>query len=153
MDGIKFVCPARVSASHTRLGALYSMAGLESPYACKNLLNTDMASTWNAGRFAPVSLTIDLGECRKVIGLIIVPDMQPKKGTVSLILRMQGDTAFTAHSSTWIDRKPVSIVWMDPVHTRYITLEFLHSPSWIALRNIEIALSAAAPSDYPARPA
>ena len=137
---------------HTRFGALYSLTGSKSPYACENLLNTDMASTWNAGRFAPVSLTIDLRESREVVGLVLVPDMQPKKGAVSLMLRMRDDTSFTAHCSTWVDRRPVSIVWMDPVDTRSITVDFLHSPSWIALRGIEVAVRPRAAPSSPRAP-
>lgn len=138
MNDIKICLPARATASHTRLGALYAMTGLVGPYDCVNLLNADLACTWNAGRFAPVSLQLDLGEPKRVVGLLLTPCMKPRRGAVRLAVWTDNGVA-TPHSATWEDMRPASIMWADAVHTRFITLDFLDSPSWIALRCVEIA--------------
>ena len=140
MAGIKYQLPARVSVSHTLYQSMYSLVGLRSPYDSQNLLNSDTESTWNAGCFAPVTLTVDIGKIDLVVGLILVPDMYPKKGYVELIMQIDNSTHPIIHREIWIDRKPMTFSWTTPVKTQLIFIQFKQSPSWIALRCIQVAV-------------
>jgi hypothetical protein len=130
MDGLIF--PHKAKASHTRWGALYRSVGLQSPYSTDNLLFRDAQAAWNSGRFAPVTLTLDFGRSLPMTGITVTPEMRPQRGLVELVIRV-GPT-LVAHSSQWTDGAPVAIEWPDAIEARTVTLEFLRSPSWIALR-------------------
>ena len=139
-DPVEYRLPVRIAASHTRLATLYSVLGVQCPYCCENLLIPDLSATWNAGRFAPVSLTVDLGHPKKVLGLNLVPDMRPEIGQVELVIHMAGLSI--SHISTWRDGEPVSVVLSKPIqNVQLIGIVFMRSPSWIALRRFEACVA------------
>ena len=129
---------AGAKASSTHWALLFGAA--RSPYRAANVLTADPAQTWNAGRFADVRLTLTLADEGAVVGVRIVPDMRARLlGTVELLVRGDpNDTILAAHRSLWADRTPVAVEWVAPRITRTVTLEFVQSPTWVALRHVAV---------------
>ena len=140
------VLPVSAKASHTRWGWLYRSVGLTSPYATHNLLFGDAPRAWNSGRFAPVTLSLDFGRKRTMTGLMLTPEMEPLEGHVEV--RVLINTWQIPHASIWQDAVPVVIEWEQPIEARSVTIEFLRSPSWIALRRASILEAKRQPTSY-----
>ena len=156
------VLPLSVRASHTRWGRLYRSAGLVSPYTANNLLFKDAHNSWNSGRYAPVTLMLNFDKAHNIAGLTLTPNMEPAEGNVEILVLV--DTHRIPHASVWQDSVPVVIEFQQPIEARSVTIEFLRSPSWIALRKASIregaprrqpspyfAVAAAAAADVPLR--
>ena len=115
-------------ASHMR----FDMADAWSRFDPMNVL-TLSDSTWNAGCYAPVSLTVGWTSPRhRIVGLYLLPDMLPPQGEVEVAIRSGGQVV-CLHKSTWAHRAPVRILFPRILHTAEIALEFVSSPSWVAL--------------------
>ena len=128
-------------ASHTRLWLL-------GAFAARNVLNADTHNAWNAGRHAPVSLTLYLAPsalplndtaATSVDHLWLLPNMEPPKGVVDLVIRSPEGGVLGAHSSEWEDRVWVKVEWTYTCPSSVLTLEFVSSPSWIALYAVSLS--------------
>jgi hypothetical protein len=103
-------------------------------------------ATWNAGCFAPVSLTVGWASPRhRIVGLYLLPDMLPREGEVEVQIRSDGRVV-CLHKSTWTHQTPVRILFPRVLHTAEIALEFVSSPSWIALFWVLACQQTAGPS-------
>ena len=92
--------------------------------------NPTLSPCWNAGRFAPV--TLDLAFSDSVRRIRICPEMVPESGTVGVVVVNERKER-VAHCSQWRDG-----VWVviDIPPSRRCRLEFVESPSWIAVRSL-----------------
>jgi hypothetical protein len=91
---------------------------------------------WNALRFAPATITLDLGEPRHIKRVLLLPDMKPSSGIVRHRLELDQKNAIyeycgVCHDRTWI------CIDVDGV-TRSIKITTTMSPSWVAWRQIQV---------------
>ena len=138
----------RAVASHTRWARVFGSAG--SPFTAQLLLQQPLhfPRTWSAGRHAPdVTLTLEFDS--PITTLRLCPRMAPiKEGVVSLVVVLltpseedeatataATTTARVAHSELWRDGLWVAVAL--PAPTRALRIEFVESPSWIALYAVE----------------
>lgn len=124
----------RVQASDTRWSLLFDN---NSPFRAENLIHPDeflRIKSWNAGRHAPVSLTLTLDDTATQISMC--PEMSPKMGPVSLVIVTLERNERVAHSSVWTHGEWVTI---DIPGSRHMRIEFVDSPSWIALQGLRFA--------------
>jgi hypothetical protein len=124
----------RATASHTRWGVVYW-----NEFEASNVLTKCDGTEWNAGAFAPVSLTVgwDIPQ-HCVVGLWLSPDMAPETGVVKVEIRDDGDdSVLCAHEAVWTRGGVYSVLFPRAVHTSAVRLTFTQSPSWIALFWVE----------------
>jgi hypothetical protein len=92
--------------------------------------------TWNAGRFAPsVSLTLVFDKNVNILKLC--PNMRPETGRVGLVVKCGSEETQerVPHSEIWHEGEWVSIAIPTPASEFHI--EFIESPSWIALYAVD----------------
>ena len=130
-----------VEASATRW-LLLTQGGHHGPFRAENLLlplpsnNNDnrwfKKKTWNAGRHAPVALTLTLDA--PATRVLLCPDMSPSRGRVGLVVvDLDAPSRRVAHSSEWTHGQWVTV---DVPRARRMRIEFVESPSWIALQGL-----------------
>ena len=128
-----------VEASATRW-LLLTQGGHHGPFRAENLLlplpsNNDnrwFKKTWNAGRHAPVALTLTLDA--PATRVLLCPDMSPSRGRVGLVVvDLDAPSRRVAHSSEWTHGQWVTV---DVPRARRMRIEFVESPSWIALQGV-----------------
>ena len=127
-----------VEASATRW-LLLTQGGHHGPFCAENLLplppNNDrwFKKTWNAGRHAPVALTLTLDA--PATRVLLCPDMSPRRGRVGLVIvDLDQPSRRVAHSSEWTHGQWVTVD--DVPRARRLRIEFVESPSWIALQGL-----------------
>lgn len=105
-------------------------AGKFNPFSALYLAdpNPALMPCWNAGRFAPVSL--EATSDREVRRVCLCPEMVPPSGMVGVVVVTAEERV--AHCGLWHDGVWVFID-ISPSSGR-VRLEFVESPSWIALR-------------------
>ena len=132
-------------ASHTRWGSFFSEGS--GPFGASILLCSQaerdavITNTWNAGRCAP-NVTLTVAFDAPVTSLRLCPNMKPKDGRVGLVVtvlspqpKWPASHAKIAHSELWREGKWVAIAL--PTPTSALRIEFMESPSWIALYGVE----------------
>jgi hypothetical protein len=143
-------------ASHTRWAHVLGSYG--SPFTAQLLLlppsrfdALQLGRAWNAGRHAP-DVTLALEFDAPVTTLRMCPRMAPTEGVVGLVvvvfassLEEADDEATTttttttalriAHRELWRDGEWVAVAL--PAPARALRIEFVESPSWIALYAVE----------------
>ena len=124
-----------VEASATRW-LLLTQGGHHGPFRAENLLllppNNRWFKTWNAGRHAPVALTLTLDA--PATRVLLCPDMSPSRGRVGLVVvDLDAPSRRVAHSSEWTHGQWVTV---DVPRARRMRIEFVESPSWIALQGL-----------------
>jgi hypothetical protein len=140
----------RAVASHTRWGHLLGSYG--SPFTAQLLLlppsrfDAVLGRAWNAGRHAP-GVVLALEFDAPVTTLRLCPRMVPTEGMVGLVVVVLSDvdeaTATTtttaaeriAHRELWREGEWVAVAL--PTPARALRIEFVESPSWIALYAVE----------------
>ena len=133
------VLPARATASHTRWSWLLGTVG--GPFQAGNLCMSQaqrdavIGHTWNAGRAPPhVTLTVEFDEPVRLLRLC--PHMNPESGHVGLVITVLGGSAERVpHRALWRENEWVSIAL--PGAASAFRIEFMESPSWIALHAVE----------------
>ena len=89
--------------------------------------------TWNAGRHAPVALTLTLDA--PATRVLLCPDRSPRRGRVGLVIvDLDQPSRRVAHSSEWTHGQWVTVD--DVPRARRLRIEFVESPSWIALQGL-----------------
>ena len=140
--------PVKVWASSTLMGWLWPNAtghpGCLSPCCEARLLDADMETLWqkarwNAGRYAPVTLRLELDAPAAVMELC--PNMKPTSGRVALVVVDEASGERVAHMSEWTDARWTKIDLPTP-QTQRLRLEFTSSPSWIAVRALRFRAAA-----------
>ena len=94
--------------------------------------NPFLSPQWNSGQFAPVVLNLTLSSPAHSIGFC--PDMEPAEGEVALVVIDRVSRQRTGFIGKWTDG-----CWFDldlPCACSQISVEFVSSPSWIALRAV-----------------
>ncbi len=134
----------KVVASHTRWNSAWLLGkGMGGPFSANLLLlppshySSVICHTWNSGRHAP-GVTLTLTFDAPVVVLRLCPHMIPETGFVGLVITTTpgaGGAHRTAHRSVWREGVWVSIAL--PSAARELRLEFMESPSWIALHAVE----------------
>ena len=128
----------RATASHTRWGYFFGIDGSGGPFNASLLLlqpshyDADINHTWNSGRFAPdvmLRLTFD----RPVTILKLCPSMKPAEGRVGLVIT--AGSRKTPHYELWQEGEWVAIALPEP--SSDLLIEFMESPSWIALHAVD----------------
>jgi hypothetical protein len=94
---------------------------------------------WNAGRYAPVTLRLELDAPAAVMELC--PNMKPTSGRVALVVVDEASGERVAHMSEWTDARWTTIDLPTP-QTQRLRLEFTSSPSWIAVRALRFRAAA-----------
>jgi hypothetical protein len=121
----------RVHASHCRWFT-------NGPFSAQLLLPSHYDSvlnrTWNAGRHAP-GVTLTLGFDAPVTALKLCPNMKPAEGFVGLVVVL-GNGQRIAHRTMWRESEWVTIAIPTPVSE--LLIEFMESPSWIALHAVRV---------------
>ena len=92
--------------------------------------NPHLEKRWNSGRHAPVTLSMSFAE--RVRALKFCPDMQQREGEVALVIVDTHTGRRTAFIGQWEDARWCRIAL--PWATDAVRVEFVSSPSWIALR-------------------
>jgi hypothetical protein len=98
-------------------------------------------TTWNAGGFAPQSITVDLGAPTDVDELVMIPEMTPNGSVVHRIEISDDGRSFAP--SQRIEAPMQSGVAVDlrlprREHARFLRFSTDQSPSWVAWREIAI---------------
>lgn len=102
-----------------------------NPYSPRVLVSPSQGWLWNSGRHVPVTLTLNFDTDVKELALC--PSMSPD-GQVSLVAVTLETNARIAHSQVWRDKEWVYITL--PVPSKHVRLEFVESPSWVALHTV-----------------
>ena len=146
----------RAVASHTRWAHVLGSYG--SPFTAQLLLlppsrfDAVLGRAWNAGRHAPgVALALEFDT--PVTTLRLCPRMAPIEGVVGLVvvvvfassLEEADEEATTTTTTTAAQRIAHRELWRDgewvavalPAPARALRIEFVESPSWIALYAVE----------------
>ena len=136
------VLPKRAAASHTRWSWLFGTAGPFRAYnLCMSPAQRDdvIGQTWNAGRHPPhVTLTVEFDGPVRLLRLC--PHMSPESGHVGLVIAVLSEEEGAVvervpHSALWREGEWVSIAL--PRAASAFRIEFMESPSWIALHAVE----------------
>lgn len=101
--------------------------------------DTDRCTIWNAGGFAPASVTLDLGAETRIDVIALVPEMTPD-GRVSHAI------AFSDDGKTFVTGQRVEapmqsgvaaeLALPKPERARFVRVTTSASPSWVAWREI-----------------
>ncbi len=106
-------------------------------------------SIWNAGRFAPASVTVDLGATVDIDAFVLVPEMTPN-GSVTHRIEVSDDGVAFAPSqrieAPMQSGEPVDLRLPERVHARFVRFATDASPSWVAWREIAVVHCGAARS-------
>lgn len=98
-------------------------------------------TVWNAGNFAPQSITVDLGTATNIDAIVLVPEMTPN-GQVRQRIELSDDgvTFASAHriEAPMASGAPVELVMPKRERARFMRVVSDASPSWIAWREIGI---------------
>ena len=98
-------------------------------------------TVWNAGNFAPQSITVDLGTPTNIDAIVLVPEMSPN-GQVRQRIELSDDgvTFASAHriEAPMASGAPVELVMPKRERARFMRVVSDVSPSWIAWREIGI---------------
>lgn len=98
-------------------------------------------TVWNAGNFAPQSITVDLGTPTNIDAIVLVPEMTPN-GQVRQRIELSDDgvTFVSAHriEAPMASGAPVELVMPKRERARFMRVVSDVSPSWIAWREIGI---------------
>jgi hypothetical protein len=98
-------------------------------------------TVWNAGNFAPQSITVDLGTPTNIDAIVLVPEMTPN-GQVRQRIELSDDgvTFASAHriEAPMASGAPVELVMPKRERARFMRVVSDASPSWIAWREIGI---------------
>jgi hypothetical protein len=98
-------------------------------------------TVWNAGNFAPQSITVDLGTPTNIDAIVLVPEMTPN-GRVRQRIELSDDgiTFASAHriEAPMASGAPVELVMPKRERARFMRVVSDVSPSWVAWREIGI---------------
>ena len=140
--------PVKVQASSTLVGWMWPGAtghpGCLSPCCEARLLDADMEThwqkaRWNSGRCAPVTLRMELDE--PAAEMELCPQMEyTTSGHVALVIVDETTGQRVAHMSEWSDARWVTLALPNP-RTQRLRLEFMASPTWIAVRAVRFRSS------------
>ncbi len=98
-------------------------------------------TVWNAGNFAPQSITVDLGVPTNIDAIVLVPEMSPNGRVRQRIdLSDDGVTFASAHriDAPMAAGAPVELVMPKRERARFMRVVSDTSPSWIGWREIGI---------------
>lgn len=98
-------------------------------------------TVWNAGNFAPQSITVDLGTQTNIDAIVLVPEMSPN-GQVRQRIELSDDgvTFASAHriEAPMASGAAVELVMPKRERARFMRVVSDSSPSWIAWREIGV---------------
>ena len=128
----------RVEASHNRWGHFFGN-GQGGPFSAQLLLmhpsqyGAVLNHTWNAGCHA-AGVTLTLCYDAPVTVLKLCPSMKPAEGFVGLVVVLE-NAGRIAHRTLWRESEWVTIEI--PTPSSELRIEFMESPSWIALHAVD----------------
>ncbi len=128
--------PVRAIASHNRWDWLFGQSGPCGANILRMLpshYDSVLNHTWNSGRHAP-GVTLTLTFDAPVTVLKLCPHMKPVEGFVGLIIVLENAERI-AHRELWRENQWVEIAL--PIPTSEMRVEFMESPSWIALHAVD----------------
>jgi hypothetical protein len=108
-------------------------------------IDGDPRTAWNAGEYAPQWIEVDLGSPRSIEGISLLTAQSPKGETTHRVLAKAapGEPYRVLHTFTgvttdgqWLSYSP-STPWQG---VRFLRVETIESPSWVAWREIRIQL-------------
>jgi len=107
----------------------------------ENAFDGSTCSVWNAGGFAPASLTVDLGAATDIDALVLLPEMTPSGNVVHRVEMSDDGVTFTP--SQRIEAPMQSGVEVDlrlpsRERARFVRFTTDASPSWVAWQEIAI---------------
>jgi len=134
--------PARLPSDCRVIPAVgVSATGTEARSSAGNAFDGSTCTTWNAGNFAPQSITVDLGTPTDVDAIVLVPEMTPN-GQVRQRIEFSDDgrTFVSAHriEAPMASGAPVELVMPKRERTRFVRVVSDASPSWVAWREIAL---------------
>ena len=98
--------------------------------------NPSLEKRWNSGQHAPVTLRLEFAA--PVRAIEFCPDMKPSEGEVALVI-VDADTGRrTAFLGRWQDARWCEVLL--PWDAKRVRVEFVSSPSWIALRAVRAGM-------------
>jgi F5/8 type C domain len=118
-----------------------SATATEPRSSAGNAFDGSTCTTWNAGNFAPQSITVDLGTPTDVDAIVLVPEMTPN-GQVRQRIEFSDDgkTFVSAHriEAPMASAVPVELIMPKRERTRFVRVVSDASPSWVAWREIAL---------------
>lgn len=112
--------------------------------APERAVDGDLETAWGAGDFAPQWIEIDLGEPYTIVELNLLTGQSPEGATAHRILVRgpdAGDVFMEAHTFEGVtsDAQWLRATFPEPLEgVRYVRIETLSSPSWVAWREVEV---------------
>jgi hypothetical protein len=110
--------------------------------------------TWNAGRHPPAWVEIDFGEDVPVAAIRLLPSQLPSPARTVHRVYGRGDGALSETLLVELNGSTADNVWIEApldavARVRYVRVETVASPSWVAWREIDLVVEGAGPRTLP----